>query len=384
MRILIVASRYLPHRGGLETVVQNLAKECQTSGHEVFIVTNRFPRTLQKDEQIDGLPVRRLHFLYPRWQYLKQGRFDLFIAGCLYFWLTTIQLYWIFRQYKPDVINLHYLGSPGLFLWLLHITLRFPMIVSLHGGDVDGEPNANQFSRWLFCSLTSRCDMVTACSRYLADQAIQLSPNLTSKIRVIYNGVNWDLFAHAPAYPYKRRYIAAVGQLIEHKGFDLLIEAFGDIAKSFPDVDLFIAGDGRMRSLLAELVEKRKLFDRVILLGRVDELTVASLMAGSLFVAMPSRREPFGIVALEAVAAGKQVLATPVGGIPEFLAPDTNRLVLIDRSQWAKAIAELIMGDKGNKTTIRLRTGMQEQLSWKVVAAKFLALYTEVHTNSDI
>jgi len=62
--------------------------------------------------------------------------------------------------------------------------------------------------------------------------------------------------------------------------------------------------------------------------GKVDEATVAALMAGCLFIAMPSRRESFGMVALEGMAAGKPVLATPTGGLPEFLPAPPNRLVV--------------------------------------------------------
>ena len=65
MRILLIASRYFPHRGGLESVVYHLSYELQHQGHIVRIITNRYPRTLPAHEVIDGISVKRLHFLQP-------------------------------------------------------------------------------------------------------------------------------------------------------------------------------------------------------------------------------------------------------------------------------------------------------------------------------
>ena len=376
MKILLVASRYLPHHGGLPTVVHHLAQELHNSGHDALVVASRYPRSLPASEVIDGIPVKRLLFLYPQSRFLRQRRFDLLLASLCYPWRTTCQLSQVIRDYKPDVVNLHSLAPPGLFLWLLQPWLRYPWIVSLHGGDVRGEPYHSYFNRWLFRAAVSRATAITACSRRLAEEATELAPIPPGRLRVIHNGVDCQRFASAAPYAHPKPYIAAVAQLVPHKGFDLLINAFGDVAGRFPDVDLLIAGDGTCRGELAELISKRRLTERVRLLGRVDEWLVASLMRGCLFVAVPSRREAFGIVALEAMAAGKRVLATLVGGIPEFLPPGINSMVAPERGAWAIALGDWLSLDHSRLDGTANQAHAQH-LSWGKMAAHYQQVYCQ-------
>lgn len=377
MRILLVTARYYPHRGGLETVVHHLAQEYRRAGHHVRVVTNRYPRTLPAYEMIDGNPVTRKQFLYPQMRFVKEKRFDLLAASLWFVPLTTWSLWHIIREFEPDIVHLHYLGSPAFFLSLLHRLKRFHWVITLHGGDVDGEPHLNPQGMRLFKRSTKQADIVTACSRDLATQAIALSPSIAQKLRVIHNGVDAQAFVKARRYEHPKPYIAAVGQLVEHKGFDLLIDSFGDVAAAHPDIDLLIAGEGESRQKLAALIEKRGLVGRAHLLGRVDEGTVASLMAGSLLVAVPSRREPFGIVALEGMAAGKTVLATPVGGIPEFLPNGINRLVIPERNAWAEALSELLTKVQLGQLDGKSNRAVAQDYGWSRVAERYLEAYAE-------
>ena len=376
MRILLVTSRYLPHRGGLETVVSHIAQEFQQRGHEVLIIASRYPRSLPEYEVINGIRVRRLQFLYPQMRFLRTRRIDLFLGGFWFVVHTSWRLHKVIRRFKPDVVNLHYLGSTGLFLWLQHLWSEFLWVISLHGGDVDGEPHRSRFKAWLFRASLSRADMVTVCSNHLADQVRQLAEVIEDKTHVIHNGVEWKRFIQAQPYRHERSYIAAVGQLVEHKGFDLLIEAFAEVEKHFPDVDVLIAGEGEHKRKLKTLIHARGLEDRIHLLGRIDEGEVASLMNGSLFVAMPSRREPFGIVALEGMAAARHVLTTPVGGIPEFLSQDVNWMVEPRLEPWIRALSEcLVLTYQENNVEVPSNQIRAKNLSWKVVASEYLSTY---------
>jgi len=382
VKILLVASRYLPHRGGLPTVVHRLAQEFCHSGHETLVVANRYPRSLPASETIDGIPVKRLLFLYPQCRFLRQKRPDLMLASFWYVWWTTYALARVILDYKPDVVNLHYLASPGPFLWLLHLWLRYPWVVSLHGGDVHGEPYRSRFNAWLFRAAVSSADAITACSKRLASEASRLAGVSSAKIHAIHNGVDCQRFASVFPYAHPKPYIAAVGQLVPHKGFDLLINAFADVADTFPDVDLLIAGDGRARGQLAELIRTRGLTHRVSLLGTVDEHTVASLIAGCLFTAVPSRREAFSIVALESLAAGKRVLATPVGGIPEFLPAGINLMVEPEQGAWAKALADWLSLDRSGLDGAANQAQAQ-RMGWDQVAAQYLRTYSKAIAACD-
>ena len=345
MRILLISARYLPHRGGLESVVYHLAQEFCKQGHTVRIITNRFPNSLPHKEMIDGVQITRLQFLLPALRSLKNFRFDLWLAGLWYRIYTKQVLCRIIKEFRPDVINNHYLNEVAEITWqsLVASSLAIPWIISLHGGDVDGEPLLGKANKARFSRLSQSANGLTACSNFLSAQAQALEPALQGKIDVIYNGVDTELFARAKPYPADHPYILGVGQLSLHKGFDLLIEAYAKIAGSYPQVQLYIAGDGQKRFALELLIRQKELIERVRLLGKVDETTVTALMAGCLFIAMPSRREPFGIVALEGMAAGKPVLAAHVGGLPEFLPVPPNRLVALTVGDWAAALNEYLL-----------------------------------------
>lgn len=379
MRILLVSARYLPHRGGLETVVFHLAREYQRLGHAVRIVTNRYPRTLPAREVIDGVPVTRLHFLLPSASYLRHRRADLWLAGVWFRFASVRALRRIIRDFHPDIINNHYLNEVAEFTAraLAGVVHPTPWVISLHGGDVDGEPHGSPARRQRFSHLTGQTDAVTACSGFLSAQAAELEPSLSGQIIVIHNGVDVRRFAAAAPLTSGVPYIFAVGQLQSHKGFDLLVNAFARVAAAHPQAQLWLAGDGPQRTELQGLVQSLGLCAQVRLLGKVDESEVASLMAGSLFVAMPSRREPFGIVALEALAAGKPLLASPVGGLPEFVPVPPNRLVVPQLEAWVAALDEWLALALQGQLAAPCNELAAQGYDWSVVAGRYLQVYAQ-------
>ena len=380
MRILIITARYLPHRGGLEHVVFHIAHEFCRQGHTVQIITNRYPRTLPYREVIDGVLVTRLRFLLPDLQYLQNYQIGLWLAGIWFCFYTTHVLQQIINEFQPEVINNHYLNEVTEFTGrcLSAQSPAIPWIISLHGGDVDGEPLLGRINRDRFSRLSTQASELTACSHFLSEQAENLEISLGGKIKVIHNGVDVQLFTEAEPYPSIHPYILAVGQLVQHKGFDLLIEAFAQVTGKYPKIQLLIAGEGSQRTALEKFIREKELDQRIRLLGKVDEEMVASLMAGCLFLAMPSRREPFGIVALEGMAAGKAVLACPVGGLPEFLPVPPNRLVMPELAAWVDALDEwLALALSGKLNT----DGNDEQAlkrDWSYVACQYLQIYDRV------
>ena len=124
------------------------------------------------------------------------------------------------------------------------------------------------------------------------------------------------------AAPHHERhpYVFAIGRLVPQKGFDVLLDAFARLCQS-PDFDhrLLLAGDGPERTALEARAAALGLAERVSFLGATDRPLTASLFRGAAVFVLPSRHEPFGIVVLEALAAGTPVVATDVGGVSEFL-----------------------------------------------------------------
>jgi glycosyltransferase involved in cell wall biosynthesis len=377
MNIVLVASRYLPNRGGLESVVHELAGNLRLKGHSVSVVTNRYPHKLAVREIIDGVSVARLHFLFPRSSYVKTRNWRLLLASIAYFPISLIRLWWLLVDQEPDVVNLHYVGSPALFLWLLHRVRRFCFVVSLHGGDVDAEPFQNRLNRWLFGAVLERASRVTVCSQFLLDKAVALAPHVKAKSTVIHNGVDVKLFSSAPPFAHTAPYIFFVGQLEVHKGVDVLLAAFAGISLNHPDVDLIVAGNGSKKASLQEQALRLRIGTRVHFKGACTRETIASLMRGSLGVVIPSRREPFGIVALEALAARAPIIASKVGGLPEAL--DGFNPVWVtpgDERDLERALEDLIdCGGELRKTQDQGCGFGVQGLDWKVSSERFLDVY---------
>ena len=330
-------------------------------------------------EVIDGVKVTRLHFLLPEAKHLKNFRLDLWLAGWWYRWHTHNALCNIIRKSNPDIVHTHYLNELAEYtgLCLKDSFRHFPWIITFHGGDVDGEPFLNQANRDRFQTFSQQAIHLTACSAFLANQAQSLQPALSGKIEVIHNGVNIHQFSTARSSSVSQPYILAVGQLVPHKGFELLIRAFTPLVKKYQSVELWIAGDGSQRQYLEGIVQQNRLTQKIRFLGKVDECEVSSLMANSLFVALPSLREPFGIVALEAMAAGKPVLATPTGGLPEFLPIPPNRLVIPDIPTWEAALDEWITLSLEGTLKAHQNQQCASEFDWTIIADRYLRVYEQ-------
>jgi glycogen(starch) synthase len=333
MKVLLVVSSYAPNTGGLQTVTRQLARELQARAHNVTVVTNRYPRTLPPYQVLDGVPVIRWLFLAPRLRQLSNLRPDLFLAGWFCFPLTLIRLVALLRRTKPDIVNLHFVGAPALFVLLARWFLSFRLVVSLHGDDIEGLGRGNGFDRWVFHSILRRAEVVTACSRNLLEQAVAVEPAVRDKGRVVYNGVD---LPPASATSYNSHSLLAAGRMIPKKGFDVLLRAQ---ARTRGEWQLTLIGDGPEREKLERLAGELGLNGHVKFLANQRRTQVLEAMAACDLVVVPSRQEPFGMVALEGMALGKPVVATRVGGLSEVLeGADALLVEPDDPAQLAKAI----------------------------------------------
>ncbi len=154
----------------------SLAQSLKARGHDVSVVTNRYPRELAPLDIVERVSITRWNFLLPRFEQLAGLRLDLFLAGLIYFPLTLTKLILRLKRDRPDVVNLHFAGAAGFFVLLARKFVPFRLVVSLHGDDVEGWSRRSKFDRWLFRALLRRADKVTACSRYLLKLATQIEP----------------------------------------------------------------------------------------------------------------------------------------------------------------------------------------------------------------
>jgi glycogen(starch) synthase len=377
MRVLLLPSSYPPVLGGLQTVTHRLAWELRARGHMVWVMTNRYPRHLPRREALDGVPVERVLFLYPRLAQLRAGRPDVFLAGWLYFPPALGQLLWRIRWFRPDVVNLHFAGEISFFVLIAARLFPFRLVVSLHGDDVEGLERRTKFDRWLFRAILRQADAVTACSHYLMQRAITVEPTAATKGVVIPNGVDLHLFTNdRHTLPVEGRYLLAAGRFVPKKGFDTLLQAFAHLASEFTDVRLVLLGDGPERGSLERLATTLGLNGRVLFPGQVEHQQVATWIRDSCAVVVPSRLEPFGLSALEALALGKPVVATSAGGLPEVL--DGAEACLVppgDEEALAEALRRTLQAVVANPAYGQHNRELAARFSWDQLTEAYLRVY---------
>jgi len=309
-------------------VAAAVARGLMRRGHRIEVVTNRYPRSLPPRETLSGVPVRRFLFLRPDFTFLGRGRPDLFLASLYYYPVVLRRLTALAKGFRPDVVNVHYPLGQIPFVLRLRRCFDFRLVVSLHGDELL-EPMRRGIDDPRLRAILREADAVTACSRWLLGKAEGWEPAVRGKGVVIPNGINPERFEDKTPYRHSRPYLLAFGRLSHQKGFDLLLKAFARVAPEKPGLDLILAGDGEERERLTALADGLGIKGRIVFFGRAAPEEVVRLLNGCEFVIIPSRWEPFGIVALEALAAGKPVLATRVGGLAELAAESGGTMRLV-------------------------------------------------------
>ena len=234
------------------------------------------------------------------------------------------------RAFRPDVVYAHFLVPAGLAAAL---SSRAPLVVTAHGQDVANAATSRAIrraTRWV----CRRAVAVVAVSGYLRDELERAVPEARGKTEIVDCGVDLERFALAPAPAGPPSYLC-VGTLTERKNVIRLADAFDELADGA--ATLTFVGDGPLRGRL----EGRR---GVSLVGAVPNDEVRTHIAAARVVCQPSLVEPFGQALLEAMAMGRSVVATRIGG-PVELVPE-GAGVLVDPLD-VSAIAEGLVAAAG-------------------------------------
>jgi glycosyltransferase involved in cell wall biosynthesis/O-antigen/teichoic acid export membrane protein len=216
-----------------------------------------------------------------------------------------------------------------------------------------------------------RHDRMVAVSHHVGAELQALNP--TADIEVIGNGVPPAATA-VPRAPGDD--VLFVGRLeIAQKGLDLLVRAY-ELAASRIGGDLVLAGSGPDEPQLRELVERAGLTGRVRFVGHVDEARALALMGGSRLVAMPSRFETFGMVAVEAMATGAPVVAFDIDALREVLPADCSRRVpAFDVDAYADELVAAYHDDDWISRAEPAGRRFAAGFDWDVLAARQESVY---------
>jgi glycogen(starch) synthase len=330
LRILMLTVPFFPMVGGLETVAAMLAEEMAALGQDVTLLTLA-PGRLDEGKRYKVL--RRPSFWKFMQHYLR--------ADCVLIHGITLQLGW-----------------PSLF--------RPSSTVVIHHG---------------FCNL----DQPLSLMRRLLLRGVKhvavskaVSASIPGQVQCIYNPYNSTLFRPKPVSRSPGS-LLFVGRLVREKGPEVLIEAMAILKRKGLEYALTIVGDGPCRDEIAAAVRAHGLQDQVRLTGPITGEPLADLMNSHHVVVIPSLwAEPFGIVAVEAIACGCEVVGTNEGGLPEAIGPCGITVPNGSAEALANAIETAVRRPRISEEQEKAREAHLRQFQPGQVALSYLKLFRQI------
>lgn len=306
--IYIFTNSYKPDLGGIQTVTSQVAETLRERGERVVVVTSVNRKALAPYSRICGVPVFRFHF------------------DCN---ITFILLWILFFFSRPKAVYVHFPLNQSSFVLRLRKYFDFKLITCFHGHDVLRYNEGYSLDSLIYKNqvrLIEKSDGVTSCSEYLGQEVKRIFG--CRKVSAVYNGVNLSRYGALTPQPFGiiTPYLFAFGRLEKVKGYNLLIDAFAKI-KCKKNIRLYIAGDGSLRMDLQKQITDLHLEKSIFLIGRKSPNEIVQLTQHAEAIVIPSLRESFGIVVLEAIASKRPVIATAAGGIPEIMDKRFGELV---------------------------------------------------------
>ncbi|HVP76123.1 MAG TPA: glycosyltransferase family 4 protein [Gaiellaceae bacterium] len=375
MRIALFPSAYAPWVGGVEELTRCLAIELVGSGDEIEVWTLRHPHTLPAQEEIGGLRVRRFELPLPGANLRSLLAFPRAARAGMR------ELRRAADEFRPDVVHVQCFSANGVYAAALRGT---PLVVSLQGETVMDDRDIYDSSLALRLGLRlglRRARSVTACSSFVLADAYRRFGLPEGRGTVVPNGV--DLAGERALAPLSvpfDRFVLGLGRVVRKKGFDLLLEAFARLAPQRPGLGLVVGGDGPEREALAARVHELGLDGRVLLPGSLSRAQVAWAMANASVFVLPSRVEPFGIVVLEALRAGRPVVVSTHGGATEIVRDEREGLAAdpFDPDALATAIARTLDEDALRERLTSAGEVRVRAFDWPRVADRYRAIYRSV------
>jgi glycosyltransferase involved in cell wall biosynthesis len=252
------------------------------------------------------------------------GNVGLPSAGALLYAAILPKVRRLHKAKPVHLIHAHAALPCGHAAALLSQELGIPFVVTVHGLDVFSvEVNTytrqwlRRMSQWVY----RRASRVLCVSEKVRDQVTQGVSEVRAS--VVYNGTDVKMFSPTNIVV-SQPIILSVGNLIPIKGHELLIRVFAGLCSDFPDLSCELIGEGPERSRLSAAAAKLNIANRVRFLGRQSRKQVADAMRRCAVFALPSRYEGLGCVYLEAMCAGKPVIACRGQGIEEIIESGIN------------------------------------------------------------
>ncbi|MEM4704447.1 MAG: glycosyltransferase family 4 protein [Candidatus Bathyarchaeia archaeon] len=373
--------------GGISPHVYYLSKSLAKNGMKVYVVTCDFPGA-PAHETLDGVEIFRVDSYknpspdFATWVYLMNVNMQKEAAALI-------------RSLggKVDIIHAHDWLVATASIGLKHV-FRKPLFATIHSTEIgrrngihfDYERMIHETEAWL----TYEAWKVICCSNYMVDHVRWAFGLPSDKMVMIPNGVNYesyDKYEREDLREFRSRFalpeekiVLFVGRLVYEKGVHVLVNAAQQIVKKV-NAKFIIVGNGYMRDQLSSLVKGMGLEHKILFTGFVDDDTLRKLQKVADVSVVPSLFEPFGIVALEAMAAKSPVVVSDTGGLSEIVEHDVSGVKAYadnpDSLAWA---VTKVLSDEGYANWIRENAykKIREKYDWDKIAQQTKQVYNNV------
>jgi glycogen synthase len=361
--------------GGIAAHVEGLARALVRQGHEVCVLTLDHPEA-SDDDTIDGVRILRAPTDLP---WLPEGDLVARMASANH---RIVQLADRLGRWRPNVVHAH----DWLVAWAgdtLRSRFGVPLVATVHatergrhGGHVPPGPPAavNSVEWWL----TYQAREVICCSAFMVREVLDGFDLPPTKVHLVPNAVDPVVWAPSEPSPEREPLVIAWGRVQYEKGFQVLVTAIGRLRGRVPGIRCIIAGRGSFLPELQLHVDVEGVGDLVQLAGFVPDEELRGLLHRAGCAVIPSLYEPFGIVALEAMASGAPTIVARTGGLAETV-EGTGAGLLFEPGNADELAARIEEVLASSETAAAVRTTAQrlveDRYTWDAVASSTVAVY---------
>jgi len=373
--------------GGISPHVFFLSKSLAKNGAKVYVVTCDFPGA-PAHETIEGVEVYRIDSYknpspdFATWVYLMNVNMQkeaAALAGKL--------------ADEIDVFHAHDWLVATAGIGLKHV-FRRPLLVTMHSTEIgrregthtDTERMIHETEAWL----TYEAWRVICCSEYMVSHVKWAFGLPADKLVMVPNGVNTQVYADVEKQDLKQfrsgfalpeeKIVLFVGRLVYEKGAHVLINAIPKVLGKV-DAKFVVVGSGYMKEQLSNIVRSMGLERKVLFAGFVDDETLLKLQKCADVSVVPSLFEPFGIVALEAMAAKSPVVVADTGGLSEIVEHDVTGVKVYSNNpdSLAWGITKVLLDENYKRHIVEnAYRRVQEKYDWDKIAQQTKRIYEGV------